>query len=135
MAKNDNDNEKIKMLNDLSKRYGELVGTEGNKIKNPEKYFNPKVYSDALYELTRNLEHIPPNAWVPLEDFATEKSSQTFGNAAWQSYKKFRDKSPVLVIENPPAGFALSTGEDIKNIVEASRKQFAENAKKEGMSE
>ncbi len=135
MAKGDRDYEKIKMLNDISTRYGEIVGTEGNKITNPEKYFNPKVYSDALYELTRGLEHIPPKAWVPLEAFATEKSSQTFGNAAWQSYKQFKDKSPILVIENPPAGFALSTGEDIKNIVEASRKQFIQNAVKEGMSE
>jgi hypothetical protein len=78
--------------------------------------------------LMNGLRQTTPSTYVPIENFATTQSSKTFGNAAWQSYKQFRDKSPVLVIENPPAGFALSTGEDIKKVVESSRKQFVENA-------
>ena len=135
IAKNDKDNEKIELLNEFSRIYGKTVGIEDGKIKNPEQYLNPKIYSDALFQLTRGLEHIPPNTYVPIEDFATKQSAKTFGNAAWQSYKKFKDKSPILVIENPPAGFALSTGEDIKNIVKESRNQFIDNAKESGMSE
>ena len=105
--------------------------------KDTEGPYNPFVHAQATRDLINNMKsgQVTPKMWVPVEKFAVEKSSQTFGNAAFESYKKFRDKAPVLVIENPPAGFALSTGEDIKNIVEESRKQFVEKAKKEEMSE
>ena len=98
---------------------------------------NPYVYAEAMHDLLHDLKSpsIAPQMYDKIENFATEQSAKTFGNAAWQSYKQFKDKTPILVIENPPAGFALSTGEDIKNIVEASRKQFVQNAVKEGMSE
>ncbi len=92
--------------------------------------------SKAVQGLLYNLKKVPPEMFVPIEEFAVEKSSQTFGNAAFNAYKKLGDSAPVLSIENPPAGFGLSTGEDLKNLVEASRKQFAERAMKEkGVSE
>ncbi len=98
---------------------------------------DPFGRAQAIRFLTNELKkrEFVPEMYTKIEDFAMEKSAQTFGNAAWQSYKKFKDSAPILVIENPPAGFALSTGEDIKGIVEASRKKFVENAKKEGMGE
>ena len=100
---------------------------------------NPGIfsYSEAMGDFVHQLRFpdIVPQMYAPIEDFATEQSAKTFGNAAWQGYKQFKDKAPVLVIENPPAGHALSTGEDIKNIVEASRKQFVQNAVAGGMSE
>lgn len=115
---------------EILKAYSEDFRKDTEKNKS-----DPFSYSQAMQKLINNMKKITPNMWVPIEDFAVEKSSQTFGNAAFESYKKFGSKAPVLVIENPPAGFALSTGEDIKNIVEASRKQFVEKAKKEGISE
>jgi sugar phosphate isomerase/epimerase len=134
-AKMDNDEENMDLLKEFSKRYGEMVGIEGNKIKNPERYLNPEIHAGALQEFIQILENAPPKSYVPLEGFATEQTSKTFGNAAWTAYKKFKDKSPVLVIENPPAGFALSTGEGVADTVRASRRQFVQNAVKEGMSE
>ena len=94
--------------------------------------------SNAMQNLLHNLKNpsLAPQINVPIEKFAVEQSSKTFGNAAFEAYKKFKNKSPTLVIENPPAGFALSTGEDLKNLVEASRKKFVEKAIKElGISE
>lgn len=136
IAKRDNDTEKIKLLNEASKRYGEAVGIEGDKIKNPDLYRNPKAYSDALFDLTRNLERASPNMYIPLEDFATEKTSQTFGHAAFNAYKQFKGKNvPVTVIENPPAGMGLSTGKDLRNVVEKSREEFVKKAVSEGMSQ
>ncbi|MCX6749169.1 MAG: hypothetical protein NTW17_00280, partial [Candidatus Pacearchaeota archaeon] len=130
-AKMDNDEKRMNELKEFSKRYGEAIGIEGNKIKSPEKYLNPKIHSEVLRELAQVLEEATPKLWVPVEDFAAEKSSQTFGNAAWDAYKKLGGKNvPILTIENPPAGFALSTGEGIKKIVEESRKKFIENAMK-----
>lgn len=99
--------------------------------------YDPLAHSEAMKGLINELKKkkYTPQLYEPVEKFATEKTSQTFGNAAFNAYKKFRGKSPVLVIENPPAGFGLSTGEDVKRVVEESRKQFVENAVKEGMSE
>lgn len=107
-------------------------------LKGGLRKFDPKTRSQAMYNLLGVLEMVQPEINVPLEQFAVEKTSQTFGNAAFETYKKFKNKgepSPILNIENPPAGFALSTGEDIKNLVEASRKKFVERAVKEGIDE
>jgi len=121
------DAEQKGILNNLAEQFRKDIG-------NGKDFFS---YSESMGDFLHNLKahDVTPQMYVPLEDFATEQSAKTFGNAAWKSYKEFKDKAPVLVIENPPAGFALSTGEDIKNIVEASRKQFAQNAVKGGMSE
>ena len=98
---------------------------------------DPLAIANAMRHLINELKEpeFTPKMNVPIEEFALEKSSKTYGNAAFEAYKKFKDKSPILVIENPPAGFALSTGEDIKNMVKESRKQFVANAVKDGMSE
>lgn len=117
---------------EILKAYSEQFRKDTEKSPN-----NPFVQAQAMQELINNMKsrQVTPKMWVPIEEFAVEKSAQTFGNSAFSAYKKFKDKAPTLVIENPPATFALSTGEDIKNIVEESRKQFVEKAKEEGMSE
>ena len=69
----------------------------------------------------------PPKILTPLDDFVIKKSSQTFANAAESAYNKFADKAPIISIENPPAGGGLSTGEDLKKLVIASREQLAKN--------
>jgi len=96
-------------------------------------YGQSKAMDNFIHQLKRPL--FAPDMYVPIEDFAVKKSSESFGNAAWQTYKDLKGKNvPILSIENPPAGGGLSTGEDIKNIVKASREKFVENAVKEGLS-
>ncbi len=86
-----------------------------------------------IHELKKPL--YTPKMWVPIEEFATEKTAETFGNAAWQTYKNLKGKDvPILTIENPPAGMGLSTGEDVRNVVKESRKKFVENATNNGLS-
>tara|TARA_Y100000034_G_scaffold48778_1_gene60327 strand:+ start:230 stop:2038 length:1809 start_codon:yes stop_codon:yes gene_type:complete len=75
-----------------------------------------------------------PQIFKSAEKYAIEKSQETFGNSAWASYKKFGNKAPILTIENPPAGFGLSRGQDLKDMVEGARKQFEKNAIENGMS-
>lgn len=75
-----------------------------------------------------------PEIYKPLDEFVIKKSAETFANVAEKAYNKFGDKAPIINIENPPAGGGLSTGEDLKNLVEASRKQLAENFAKKGYS-
>ena len=58
-----------------------------------------------------------------------DKSGQTFGNVAFESFKKFKENAPIISIENPPAGMnAFSRGEDLKELVIKSRTQFIERA-------
>jgi len=124
--------EQKKELKNLSENFKEMLD---NVRKNGRP--DPFAEANAMRYLINELKGpmFNPQMNVPIEKFAVEKSSQTYGNAAYEAYKKFKDKSPILVIENPPAGGGLSTGEDIKNIVVASRKKFVDNAVKEGMSE
>ena len=77
----------------------------------------------------------PPQMFKPLEEYAKEKTTETFSNVALQTYNKFKDNSPIISIENPPAGGAFSRGEELKEIVEESRKKFVEKAIKGGMSQ
>ena len=113
------------MLKNLSEKYKENLG------QNP----NPLNESRAMQDLLNSMKAVTPDLYVPIEKFAVEKSSKTFGNAAFEAYKKFKDKAPIISIENPPAGFALSTGEDLKNLVKASREQFVKKAVNTGISE
>lgn len=122
-------NEQKKLLEKVSKEYSEDVKSYGADIIGQSK---------AIHKLLNNLQNpqITPKMFVPIEKFTVEKSAETFGNAAFNAYKKLGDKAPILTIENPPAGFALSTGEDLKNLIEESRKKFAEKAMEEkGISE
>ena len=92
-----------------------------------------KAMDNLIHELRK--PNLAPNMNIPVDEFMLEKSSKTFGNAAFESYEKLKDKAPILVIENPPAGFALSTGKDIREMVDESRKQFVKKAIEKGMSE
>jgi len=109
------------LLKDISVKYTEELKNNGGSIVGQ---------SQAMHKLLDDLHNptLAPEMFVPIEEFAVEQSSKTFGNAAFNAYKKLGDKAPILTIENPPAGFALSTGEDLKNLIVASRKQFAEDA-------
>ena len=90
---------------------------------------------DKMFDLTKNKETIP-QLYIPVEQFAKEKASQTLGNAAFHGYEKHGIKSPIMSIENPPYGMAISTAEDLKDLVEMTRQRFVENATKNGkMSE
>lgn len=101
---------------------------------NPEydsTYFANKVREGtALFGRVQN-----PDFYVPLQDFVLEKSSQTFGDVAFQAYEKLKEKAPIVSIENPPAGGGFSRAEDLKQLIQSSRKKFAENAVKNGYSE
>lgn len=106
--------------------------------KDGEKYnnYDPKAQSEAMQLLISNLQGIDaPEVFKPLDDFARDKTTTTFANTALHGYMKWGEKAPIVSIENPPAGGGFSRGEDLKTIVEESRKKFIEEAKKKGKSE
>jgi sugar phosphate isomerase/epimerase len=132
-AQKDNDQKTLEYLRSLSKQYGDGLGVKDSE-KRSLASLDPKTQSNAMFRLISGLKEIQPRSYIPIEEFATEKSAETFGNAAFQAYKKHKDKTPIMAIENPPAGMGLSTGEDLKNLVTASRKKFAENLIEEGIN-
>jgi sugar phosphate isomerase/epimerase len=92
--------------------------------------------SNAVQKLILGLKKVTPKMHIPAEEFLIEKSSKTFGNVAFNSFKKFKDKAPIISIENPPGGIAISTGEDLKKLVEKSKENFIKKAiEEEGLSE
>ncbi len=92
---------------------------------------NPLNQSMALQKFMEDLRNVDaPKVYARAEDYAIGKSAETFGNAAWSSYKKFKDKAPMITLENPPSGMGLSRAKDVRAMVEGSRDKFVENAMK-----
>jgi len=71
-----------------------------------------------------------PQVFVPVEKFAMDKTADTFSNVALHSYGKYKDKAPIVSIENLYSGMAYSKPEDFKKVVDTSRKKFVEKAQK-----
>ncbi len=120
------------------------IGTEEEKIKlakfsqqykedlgKADKYELEKK-SAALQNLLTNLRVIQPKLFDTLDTFALEKTAKTFGDSAFEAYKKFGNKAPIIAIENPPADqSAFSRAEDLKKVIEKAREDFVEKAMKE----
>jgi len=113
------------------------IKPKAEKIKeNPKNSQNVILMKEIIDDGIETLQKLsPPPLYKDLNEFAKEKTIETFSNVAFDSYKKFRDKSPIISIENPPAGGAFSTGQELKDIVEKAREKFVERAKKEGIGE
>lgn len=87
-------------------------------------------FSDMLINGIDTLRKInPPQNREPLRNFMIDKSSESFAEVAFKSYKKFKENSPIIAIENPPVGqFALGRADELVNLVEASREKFIKQA-------
>lgn len=105
---------------------------------------DPTKYSTALQGIIRAMQQITveghkagirTDIYKPIEEFATDKASETFSNVALKAYDKFGNKAPIISIENPPYGTAISTAETLRALIERSREKFVEKAVKKGMTE
>ena len=90
--------------------------------------------SKALQGLMINLEQVNPKLFVPVEEFAIDKSSQTFANVAFNALKKHKDKTPKISIENMFPGMAFASGEGMNKLITESKQKFVEKAISEGYS-
>jgi sugar phosphate isomerase/epimerase len=76
-----------------------------------------------------------PAMFKPLQEFAVEKASETFGNVAFNAYAQYKDKAPIISIENPPVGMGMSRADEIVQLVKATREHFIDRVvKEEGLS-
>ena len=120
------------MLDDLNKK----IILKVEKINaDPRSKESIKLRQEVIQDGMETFRQISaPRIFQKADDFMVNKTSTTFGNAAFNSFKKFKENTPIMVIENPPATQQFSRAEDIKNIIEKSREQFVKQAEKEGMS-
>jgi sugar phosphate isomerase/epimerase len=100
---------------------------------NPIKVFADK--NQLLNEYTSKFMNLtlsnPPEILKPVEEFAMDKSAETFGNVAFESYKKFGKNTPIIAIENMFQGMAFSKAEDMKKLIDKSRDNFAKKLQEE----
>jgi sugar phosphate isomerase/epimerase len=127
MAYKNAESEDKKLLRDYANEMTLKIKDYSNFRKNPEKIHE---FAEDIEKGARILGDIKnPKIFSPLTDFAREKSAETFGDIAFESYKKFKDKSPIISIENHPAGQSLlTTGEDLKEVIEKAQRNFVEKA-------
>tara|TARA_Y100000034_G_scaffold135503_1_gene207676 strand:- start:1646 stop:3517 length:1872 start_codon:yes stop_codon:yes gene_type:complete len=102
------------------------------EIENPEKAYELANKVVQGVNLLRSMD--PPEVLKPFRDFNVDKSSETFANIAYKGFKEFKDNAPIISVENPPAGMAMSRADDIKDIVEHARTKFEKMAMKDGLS-
>jgi ElaB/YqjD/DUF883 family membrane-anchored ribosome-binding protein len=121
------------MLDDYSKKIRPFV--EGGIEKDSEKL---KQFAGIIEDGIKELKEIKPHIFRPLNDFVIEKSAETFGNVAWKMFQNAkpeeRNKLPIISIENPPTGVAISRAEELKKLIEESRHVFEKKAEESGMS-
>jgi len=117
-AKDQNNQEQLKKLND----FGNFVKENLYKLKESD----PIVLNSIISKGVNVLSEIKDvQIFKPLNEFAIDKSSETFSNAAFDVYNKFKDNSPIISIENPPANQGISRAEDLKKLIEESRNKLA----------
>ena len=122
----------------------ELARRAGNKaeeafligIRNQSMKENLSNWSDFFAQTVRAF---PPKRIVPFEEFAIEKASKTFAEAAVHSLEVAGgniNKAPIIAIENPPAQqFGLSRADEMVELLQKSREEAVSLFKKKGMSE
>lgn len=59
---------------------------------------DPFAYSNAMQDFIHALKspELAPEVYVTMEKFAVDKSSQTYGNAAFDAYKNSKTNLPFL---------------------------------------
>lgn len=111
------------------KRLEEYRQEVSPKLKDFDK--DPTKISEFADEVVKGVRVLStlskaPELLKPLNEFAIEKASQTYAGVALRAYKEFGEKAPIISIENPPAGGGLSRADDLRNLVDASRKTFVQ---------
>ncbi|MBS3090833.1 sugar phosphate isomerase/epimerase [Candidatus Pacearchaeota archaeon] len=115
--------------------YRERMMKRIKEIKDPTKL--PELADDVVkgVAILSTLSKTPETL-KPLQDFVMERSSETYSNVALNAYKKFKDKAPIISLENPPVGMGIGRAEDMRTLIDASRKKLATKlVENQGLSE
>ncbi|MGV8152214.1 MAG: sugar phosphate isomerase/epimerase family protein [Candidatus Nanoarchaeia archaeon] len=133
-AERNNDEEAKKRLKTFADEISPLVKEKNGLLieRDPERLLQLREAIEKGIKVLGAIKE-PPKTFIPLDEYALDRTAKTFANVALSSYEKFKNSAPVLNIENPPAGEGFSRAEDLKRVVEESRKKLVEELKKKGM--
>ncbi len=115
-----------------------IVSEDIHKLSSSENPEDVKRFSELVQEGVSALGKLKDvQVLKPLRDFAIEKTAETTADLAFKGFKKFGETAPVISLENHPAQQSLlTTGQDLKEVIQAARKNFVRKAMKEkGLSE
>ena len=86
-----------------------------------------KIQDEQYKSLQRGLNQVPyiPRKYIPTNELALEKTAETVANVVFDSYKKYKDNSPIMLLENLSPEGTLGSAQDLINAVKESRKRFA----------
>ncbi len=114
-------NTKEKLVN-INKEIHSLLMKE--RSHEEEKRLN-ELSKGKIDVVTKIIAEMPtPQVWKPVNEFAITKASETFANVAMKAYEKFKDKAPIIAIENSYPNMPLSRAEDLKKAIDKSRELF-----------
>jgi len=131
-----------KVLNHIREDYAKhrkmLVNEYRKADREGREVDNEKIVlaqSRLVDQALTNLREIPsPMQYKKVEEFAKDKASETLSNVAVNAYKKFGAKAPIISIENPPYGSAISDAENLKGLIKKTRRKFVQKLVNQGRS-
>ncbi|AJF62999.1 MAG: AP endonuclease family enzyme [archaeon GW2011_AR20] len=119
---------KIKRLQDTTFKNRDLTASQIEKYNDEYQ----KALVDGMRNLQIKLSEAPtPEVWTPSNKLAKEKTAETVSNAALDAYKKYKEHTPIIVLENYQPGLTLGRASEMAKTVEETRKLFAEKLMKE----
>ncbi len=76
-----------------------------------------------------------PQRFIPTNQIAKEKTVETVSNSIYDSYKKYKENTPIITIENYWYNRTLGSASELEGVIKQSREKFADKlVKNEGMS-
>ena len=130
---------------DYDKRFSELVDkSHKQKLTEAEGYEASNMGDLQYRELQLSLDKVgnpqhkkdkdylpAPQKYIPTNQLALEKTAETVANVVFDSYNKYKNNSPILLLENLSPEGTLGSAQDLVNSVEESRKKLIRKLMKE----
>ena len=128
-----------KVLNDINDfwqknaKEQKKLGKKGELTNLAHLKSNNDLFEQTIQVFDKNLS--PPKLFVPVEEFALKYAAETISNVAVDAAmkgKNFKDKTPMLTIENVWPNVAFSRADKLKGLIDESRKKFVKKAVENG---
>jgi hypothetical protein len=84
--------------------------------------------------LIEGLDNANPKMFENVEDFAKKRASTTIANVALKQFNKYGDNAKTIAVENFWPGTPFSRANELKALIEESRRKFVNKAMDEGLS-
>jgi len=84
--------------------------------------------------LIKGLNKANPEMFENVEDFAKKRASTTIANVALSQFKKYGDNAKTIAVENFWPGTPFSRANELKSLIDESRRKFINKAMDDGLS-